>query len=247
MYMIKMDMIAFGVTRRCNQTCAHCCKGRAQNVDLSKEIIDCLIENKDYQIQQMTHFAITGGEPTLVPSIVSYLVDKIITKGIVITKHVNIFTNGLFYSEEFIRSIYRLIEYLKANEKSKKVQVYFRISQDQFHKKIPTSILEKYKKISFVSEGIEPYTLKQNQIQKDGNAKENQLDGTLSIENVPSINFVSKKDDTIVIKNALYISANGNVCSERYGCASFLEEDKYSYGNLLETSFLDIIHKFKKM
>lgn len=246
MYTIKMDMLSFGITRRCNQTCVHCCKGKSQNIDLSKEMINCLFDSEQYQIKEIHNFAITGGEPTLVPKVVQYLIHKIIKKKIIITGHVNIFTNGLVYSEVFIQSIYKLIDYLKSNEESKNASIYFRISQDQFHKEIPPSVLEKYSEVPFISE-YKPYILEQNQIQNDGNAKENHLGGTWSKEKVPSINYISKEGNSIYIKNAIVVCANGNICSERYGCASFEEEDKYSYGNILTTSFLDIINQFEKM
>ncbi|MCI8330485.1 MAG: hypothetical protein HFE04_00115 [Bacilli bacterium] len=47
------------------------------------------------------------------------------------------------------------------------------------------------------------------------------------------------------MKNGIYISANGNICSEKNGCASFEIEDKNNYGNLLNESFLTIIRKFQ--
>ena len=39
------------LTRRCNQSCAHCCRGEAQNIDLTKEkIIDIPITESDYEL-----------------------------------------------------------------------------------------------------------------------------------------------------------------------------------------------------
>lgn len=35
------------LTRRCNQSCAHCCRGDAQDIDLTKEIVDAFVEKND--------------------------------------------------------------------------------------------------------------------------------------------------------------------------------------------------------
>ena len=32
--------LTFEVTRRCNLVCKHCMRGKAQNIDLSKEMVD---------------------------------------------------------------------------------------------------------------------------------------------------------------------------------------------------------------
>ena len=37
---INTGMLAFEVTRRCNENCLHCCKGKAESIDMTKEIID---------------------------------------------------------------------------------------------------------------------------------------------------------------------------------------------------------------
>ncbi len=61
---------------------------------MTKEIIDKLFRSKDYKIVEMSHFAITGGEPTLVPDVIEYLIDTIIELDISIIDYVNSFTNG---------------------------------------------------------------------------------------------------------------------------------------------------------
>ena len=72
---IKAGMLAFEVTRRCNESCLHCCKGKAESIDMTKEIIDKVLKNPNHKIKEMKYLSIAGGEPTLVPNIVSYLID----------------------------------------------------------------------------------------------------------------------------------------------------------------------------
>ena len=108
---INLGMLAFEVTRRCNEICLHCCKGKAESIDMTKEIIDKVLKNPNYKIKEMKYLAIAGGEPTLVPDIVVYLIDTIIEEDISITSNINFITNGLIYSEKIIDSLDRLMKY----------------------------------------------------------------------------------------------------------------------------------------
>lgn len=58
---IIVGALAFQTTRRCNQNCAHCCKGKSENVDMTKEVIDNLFRSNDYKITEIRHFSMTGG------------------------------------------------------------------------------------------------------------------------------------------------------------------------------------------
>ena len=67
------------VTRRCNTVCKHCQRGPKENIDLSKEDVDTFLGNFMY----IKHLSLGGGEPTLNPDIIEYIVDKIIERRIV--------------------------------------------------------------------------------------------------------------------------------------------------------------------
>ncbi len=58
---IGIDNLILEVTRRCNMHCAHCLRGDAQNLDISKKTIKQLIDSVSY-IGTVTF---SGGEPTL--------------------------------------------------------------------------------------------------------------------------------------------------------------------------------------
>lgn len=150
----------------------------------------------------------------------------------------------MIYNDKIVESINKLIIYLKSRQDCQNVSINFQISNDQFHKNIPKNVLEKYDKVDFVSkETLKPYVLDKRRIQNDGNAKDNNLNGTFDKSVVPAVNYISKFQDIIQIKNCIVISANGNICSERHGCSTYKEEDQLAYGNILSKSFLDIISK----
>ncbi len=69
-----MNCLAIEMTRHCNMDCKFCGKGQAQNLDISKEIIDkTLDEMEGVYIETLR---ISGGEPLLKPNLISYLIEK---------------------------------------------------------------------------------------------------------------------------------------------------------------------------
>lgn len=239
---IKMNILAFEVTRRCNQSCAHCCKGPSQNIDMSKECIDSLFRNDHYKISQISYMAITGGETTLVPSLITYLIDTIIELDIAITRGVNCFTNGLLYEQDIIDSLQKLMKHLKQKKESQNVNLVFEVSNDQFHKRPSKEILEKYAKVPFLDKSfLKPRTRTIERTQNDGNAKENGIGGILTYRDFLKDISIKREKSILYVDGEILIAANGNVIG--VGCAPFIEEDKISLGNISNNSLLEILEK----
>lgn len=239
---IKTGMLAFEVTRRCNQNCIHCLKGNSQNIDMSKQVIDHLFRNEDYKIVEISHIAITGGEPTLVPDLIAYLIDTIIELNISITSHVNYLTNGLIYSDKIVASISKLMNYLKQKEKCKNVQLVFELSNDQFHKRPKKDILAKYAQLPFINKSLlQPGEMPSERIMNEGNARMNRIGGNKTYRDFMKEIYIITSDNEIEINNEILIASNGNIIP--VGCASFIEEDKIALGNICETSLLTILEK----
>ena len=216
---INTGMLAFEVTRRCNESCLHCCKGKAESIDMTKEIIDKVLKSPNYKIKEMKYLSIAGGEPTLVPNIVSYLIDTIIEEDVSITSNINFITNGLIYSDEIINALDRLMTYLKNKENCKDTRLVFEISNDQFHKRPSKEVLDKYKKLPYIDKSFfEPREIPKERILNDGNAKENGGGGN---------------------KTELIITSNGNITSTVGG--PYKDEDENSWGNLNDKDFDSII------
>ena len=109
-----ISTLAIEMTRRCNLNCNFCGKGTAQNVDISKEIIDkTLDEMQDTYIDSLR---ISGGEPLLAPEMICYLIEQIIKKHIYLNSAF-VFTNGnVEPNEELKNSLIDLLVYLRKIE-----------------------------------------------------------------------------------------------------------------------------------
>lgn len=240
---IIMNTLALQTTRRCNQNCAHCCKGKSENVDMTKDLIDNLFRHKDYKITEIRNFSMTGGEPSLVPEIVEYLVNTVIEMDISITNYVIYISNGLIYNQSIIDSINKLMEFLKAKEKSKEVQLIFELSNDQYHKRPDKDTLDKYSQLPFLDKKfLVPRMRTIESTVNEGNAKNNSIGGSMTYKDFIEEMKVKIADDIVEVNNSILVAANGNIinCS----CGSYNEEDEISLGNLYNVSLLSILSKY---
>ena len=75
---LHINRLSFEMTRQCNLACAHCARGEAQNAVIKREYIDRVLDQIDY----VYHLTLTGGEPSLYPDLIEYVVDGIIKREI---------------------------------------------------------------------------------------------------------------------------------------------------------------------
>lgn len=59
--MLDVTQLIIEVTRRCNMSCGHCLRGDAQNLDMSLEMIEQIVDS----IDNVCSVTFTGGEPAL--------------------------------------------------------------------------------------------------------------------------------------------------------------------------------------
>lgn len=228
------------LTRRCNQKCAHCCRGESQNVDISKEIIDAFFEKND--IYYIGTLLFSGGEPTLNGKMLEYIVDKIIEKEIT----VGIFMlsiNGLSYSEELVSGLNKLRDYIiLKSDRTRKSPGLLMVSQDQFHKEADNEVIEKLKHLSYFSP-IDKHEIKQKNILPYGRAYENGLskqqpDLSELINYQKNYKIKEYEGSNYLVIGYQYISANGNVVND--GCQSYDLMDEYALGNIQNQSIEEI-------
>lgn len=109
------------LTRKCNMKCPHCMRGDAQEITMSKDTIDRLIEDVD----MCAYVTITGGEPLIEMDNLLYLLDLITNKWKITA--VTIVTNGSIMDERIVNAFET---FCKADSKR---FVSFGISKDKYH------------------------------------------------------------------------------------------------------------------
>lgn len=163
---LAYDSLFFEITRKCNLKCEHCMRGKAQNITMSKEIIDNVLD----QIWYVKDINITGGEPFLAPDELEYLIDGIIKRKMRFA-HFQLVVNGTILDDRAIKcinSINKLASYMfeelyslayktqkdeeylyekdYGNNPDKEKPISLSVSVDEFHNNKPDMAYEFYKK-----------------------------------------------------------------------------------------------------
>lgn len=228
------------LTRRCNQSCIHCCRGNSQNIDLTKAIVDTFFEKND--IYCISNLLFSGGEPTLNGEMLEYFIDKIIEKDIIVYSFM-LSINGLTYSEELINGLNKLQNYIISKSKiSRHKAGLLMISQDQFHEEANQEVIEKLKDLPYFSP-IDKHIIKEKNILPYGRALENGLSKQQpDLSNLTnyqkSYKIKEYEGTTYLVIDYQYISANGNIINN--GCESYDLMDEYALGNVQDQSIEEI-------
>ena len=113
------------VTRRCNLQCGHCLRGNAQNRAIPPNYVHNFF--KAIQGASIGTITFTGGEPALVPSIISSILSSAKRLNIDI-ENFYIATNGTINSKEFTMVCLEWYLYCSDNEIS-----CVKVSNDEYH------------------------------------------------------------------------------------------------------------------
>ena len=228
------------LTRRCNQSCIHCCRENSQNIDLTKAIVDTFFEKND--IYCISNLLFSGGEPTLNGEMLEYFIDKIIEKDIIVYSFM-LSINGLTYSKELINGLNKLRDYIILKSKiSRHKAGLLMISQDQFHEEANQEVIEKLKDLPYFSP-IDKHIIKEKNILPYGRALENGLskqqpDLSELIDYQKNYRIKEYEGTTYLVIDYQYIAANGNIINN--GCESYDLMDEYALGNVQDQSIEEI-------
>lgn len=237
---IYYSTLQIELTRRCNQECAHYCRGNSQDVDLTKKTIDNFFEKNE--IAHIGTLQFSGGEPTLNGKMLDYFVDKIIENNIEVDRFI-FGINGLSYSEELIQGLNKLSDHIiSKSSRKKKCPGWLIVSQDQFHKEANPEVVEKLSKLPYLSP-IEKTITKERNILPYGRAYQNNLsiqeptiDNLINYQKNYRINEYLGEEYLVI--SYQYIAANGNVINS--GLESYELMDEYALGNINEVKIEDI-------
>ncbi len=234
------------MTRKCNLNCVHCMRGDAQNVTITREIIDKIIENVD----DCMRFQLTGGEPLLALDELEYLIDRIIERNYS-ADMIDFVTNGTVQDRRVIDILSRFCR------SGKQRKALISISNDQFHNVKQSE--ETYNFYMDATKDIPEIEIKYNGI--IGERKENGLTGFILSGRgktiTPDISSEAIRKESVLdhricigdfgkakgwVMCTLQINATGDVCLMEQ--RSFDTLDSMAIGNIMDTPLYDLIQRF---
>lgn len=263
---ITFDKLFVEVTRRCNLSCAHCLHGESENIDISYEDIDSLLEQTD--MIMVLFFA--GGEPTICVEKMQYFLDKMIEKDIFLGR-LEIVINGKEQSSEFVKVIKNYSDYIKSfyipilgEDVDMTNFVDIRVSADRYHKGY--NILDSY---YFYKVNLYEYArVKQkktgNNPMYQGRAKnlpeafydpgkpmEHQRIEILTKELKPVCpNYLDYKlyyEDQIYVCCELYVTAKGEILNAIFSDVDYETIDKMTFCHVTDDIYSKIIEYNKDL
>lgn len=231
------------VTEKCNLNCAHCMRGDKTCKSMSDDVIKATLDN----VYGMCNLAICGGEPTMACDVIEKLFITIVNEKKWI-ENVSVVINGSIYSEEFLRLLKYINEYINMFSKNKR-NIKLMISFDDYHsheiiKLNMTDLylenLKKYEESEFF------YGLKgiNGKLFNEGDAKKLNDDITTSLKPMPiyytytNKHKFDKENGSLAIGPLITINPEGIITE----CNASIENQNtiYNYGNILTKSLKEV-------
>lgn len=247
----KFHELALEITRRCNKKCAHCLRGEAQNITMTHDMIDKIIDD----VEDVTRLVLFSGEVLLEIDTIDYLVQKILSSHWT-TRYIELTTNGTICDKRIVDLLESFCIRRDGN------YAVIRVSNDQFHnpeeykkayafyEQLVTKANKRIQAANKTSKIILKYVLSEgSEIQRleyIGNAKNiidkgNDFKHGLFDTLYPNNYGHRIKIVDGVIPCALQICANGNISYEEP--LDYITLDAISFGNVLQGNLADIIDK----
>lgn len=188
------------VTRRCNMSCEHCLRGNAQNVDMPLEYIDTAMS----RLTDISQLTITGGEPSLVPDRIEYIVDSA-RRNKVSIGNFYIATNAKHVTNEFLISLVRLHCYCYDNEYSA-----VNWSNDEYHDEQTEENIRRLSVFSFASARYNKYV---SSVTAEGRAKDwGERENKAYFSSFEDHVYM---DNRSITEGEIYVNCRGKIV---YGC-----------------------------
>ena len=232
-----LNDLAIETTRKCNMRCEHCMRGLSQNIDITPELIDMIFDNEE--IAGINHICFSGGEPTLNPNIIIYIINKIIEQNLNVWEIVMV-TNGQIFNRELLEAFNRFNEYRNKNNLQNNNQSCVRItfSNDKYHYPIKQEVKDNYYKYSrgirFTEHDIEEKDIYKTGFSTIGKDFDYKLD---------QLRYCKEGDLYFVIDN-IYITAKGYMTSE--GMGQYTDMDRINMGHISDTTLQEALSKYGK-
>ena len=228
---LNLTYLTLEVTRRCNMGCAHCLRGEAENLDMTKEIVDKALEDVEF----ISSLTLSGGEPTLNTELIRYILDVCMEKEIVI-EELFVATNGKEVPLDFLHAMIDWDAYVM-DISGDDTYVTLALSEDMYHEDIEPHNKSLLRTLSCFEEGAKrinfdnAYLINEGRAKNLKNAKKRELsvgpwDGEID------------KNTIRVFNGQVYISANGEV---KRTCNAAYDNHSYTIGDLNKETLSDIV------
>lgn len=225
---MRFKALTLEITRKCNLQCRHCMRGDAKDTDMGYGVLTEVFKNTS----RIDHLTISGGEPSLTPMQIQYIVWLAKEFN---CKIGNFFcaTNAKRYVPHFMEALNSLYEI--CNQKEKCVLT---VTTDQFHEMPSPEALKQYRKLLFYKPMGEKGTILAGSIINRGKAMENGL-GAFDI---PVSHLLYDVDITgwdLEFGERIYINALGDVLLD--SDLSYKKQAEHSMGNITKELFSEIL------
>lgn len=218
------------LTRRCNMNCPHCLRGCAQNLDISKQTINNTLKH----FSNITTLTLTGGEPSLVPDLIKYTIERVMALEIDLGC-LYIVTNGKTYSQKMVNAMRRAYDYSYEPE-----MCALTVSVDEYHDGTHVAARYRYMDEPFFRRDKEQPDLSKYLI-NEGNAFYNGIGKrNLHVPTALKKEYVSIYEDHVYLEDdLLYVNAIGDVL---LNCdVSYENQSDYVIGNVNDSCLSDIV------
>lgn len=255
----NLYLLALETTRRCNMQCAHCMRGKSQYINLTEELVDEILNNKE--IILIDSICFSGGEPTLNPKIIIYTINKIIEENIDVRELVMV-TNGQIFDKELVEAFNRFNDYCNQRIKKSLQEKYknfisigedfidnqiklntdnhvrITFSTDKYHSSIKEETKMLYKKFS-KGLNITEHSVSDDKVYRTGFANF----GKEFNYKLEDLRYYQEKENYAII-DIVYLTATGYLTSE--GMGQYSDMDRINMGHISEINLRDILIKYGK-
>lgn len=230
--------IAFELTRKCNLKCAHCLRGEWQNLTMTKEVIDKMLEVSS----GIDFIFFTGGEPFLAPDLIEHIVDRVIALDFD-AKYISVITNGTILNSLGIRSVQAMNRFAEWSYKKNGIEqaASITISNDIYHGTTPQEAVDFYS--AYVNEKytkVEIQEKETDQLENLGRAKINHLPETIQVK-VHALPRRIRINEDNSIPCILNLTPHGNLNVIDFH--SWEEIDANPLGNIMEESLVRMFER----
>ena len=126
---MNIDSLVVEVTRKCNMQCGHCLRGKAENVCMSRQVIEAITR----KVRYTNTLTVTGGEPSLAVNVINDFLDCARWNNFSYNSFYMV-TNGKTIRQPFLDVITRLFVEQEDGEVSR-----VSLSNDEYHREFLTS------------------------------------------------------------------------------------------------------------